>query len=113
MLRESKWLDPESKLHLINKLDLMKSSVGAFEVSLDVRRLDHFYRELQFSSEDSMRDMNRKLQMFETRQELQMIVWPDHIRWFDHMRASEFNAYNMQRYNRIGDFPESEIFLMF
>jgi hypothetical protein len=51
-----------------------------------------------------MRDISRKMLMFQVRQELQMIVWPDNMRWFIPTRASEFNAYNLQRYNRIGKF---------
>ncbi|KAI6177577.1 Phosphate-regulating neutral endopeptidase [Aphelenchoides bicaudatus] len=101
MFEESEWLDNESKLHVINKLEMMKINVGAFEVSKDVRRLDYFYRNLKFEEGDSMRDLERKLNLFQIQQELQLIVWPDETRWLQHIRASEQNAYNLQRYNRI------------
>ncbi|KAI6177463.1 Phosphate-regulating neutral endopeptidase [Aphelenchoides bicaudatus] len=101
IIQQNKWLDGKSKSYALFKLQSMRSMVVALNISSDLQKLGEYYAELRFTSKDTLRDLNRKLHLFQQQKQLLSFVRPEvYIREISN-RASEMNAYHYKAHNAI------------
>lgn len=106
MFEENEWLDEDTKNEAIAKLKAMKKFVGAFDVALNKRLLDQRFASLRFDPDDTYREMNVKLELFNQQTILNSLLNQDILVEYlsqDH-RTYEQNALNVPQMNAISSF---------
>lgn len=76
MLIEQEWLDPVSRESALNKLKKIKKVIGAMDISRNITLLDEYYEGLKFEKNDTLRDLNRKLSIFNDHKKLLHVIYP-------------------------------------
>jgi hypothetical protein len=94
-------MDVDTKKAAIYKLSKTKKLVGATDTAYDIALLDEHYKDLQFSSSDTLRQMNKKISIFMGHYRFKMLLTPEKYTDTEELRADELNAFNMPSENTI------------
>jgi hypothetical protein len=79
MLLDQNWLDPISRESALHKLNKLKKMIGALDISHNITLLDNYYKDLDFSANDTLRDLNRKIAIFNDHKKLLYILHPSNF----------------------------------
>lgn len=105
------WMDSVSKDNLLHKLNQMEANILAVNLTRDVKKLDEFYQTLHLNSNDSAREMQRKVNVFFYRQSLELIFHNDYHELLEVqvLRASTTNAAYFTTFNSLCKFFKFKI----
>jgi hypothetical protein len=80
----------------------MKSYIGAPDTAINSYHLDNYYKQLNFETNDTLREMERKLAIFVGQRSLRFLV--DQEKYIETQigRASEMTVQNFPNYNAFG-----------
>jgi predicted metalloendopeptidase len=94
-------MDAETKKAAVFKLSKTKKLVGATDMAYDITLLDQRYKDLQFASSDTLRQMNKKITVFAAQYLMRLLNTPEKYTETEGLRASTVNAFNMPNENTI------------
>jgi predicted metalloendopeptidase len=102
MINNATWLNLNTRNRALNKLRKMRASIGALDTAMNLQNLEHYYSRLNFLPNDTFREMDRKLKVFNWQNKLHQSVMPgDFDDVSDGFRAWTFNSFCSFATNKI------------